>query len=240
MDKSRAAPNQINNLPEQDAPDASFVTDAACCAKSPGRPKAADLEARLTHLVHTAGYLFLQKGYSKVSLETIAREAHVAVRTIYVKFGGKPQLLKAVLAHKRASFFPDMGAMERDTRPFREVIDEFAQRMWKLVRSPGALAMHRMVAAEARFNPELAETFYQNGPGLTRAMLEQYFARPDIRAQMYPDTPFEQLPAHLINSVIGDFTMHLLFDEQGVPEDEQRRQLQQRVELFYRSVLPPA
>lgn len=221
-------------------PDAVFVTEAACCAKSAGRPKAADLEARLTHLIHTAGHLFLEKGYSKVSLETIAREAHVAVRTIYVKFGGKPQLLKAVLAHKRASFFPDMEAMERDTRPVREIIDEFAKRMWKLVKSPEARAMQRMVAAEARFNPELADTFYQNGPCLTREMLARFFARPDIRAQMYPDTPFDQVPAHLINCVVGDFTVHLLYDDSTRDDDEQRRLLRERLEMFYRSVLPPA
>ena len=62
-------------------------------SKSAGRPKAADAEARMHDLVHTAGMLFLKNGYTKVSLESIARQAHVAVRTIYVKFGGKAGLL---------------------------------------------------------------------------------------------------------------------------------------------------
>jgi TetR/AcrR family transcriptional repressor of mexJK operon len=69
-------------------------------------------------------------------------------------------------------------------------------------------------------------------------MLAKYFARPDVRAQMYPGTPFDQLPAHLINCVIGDTTRHFLYDESEPNEAEQLRLLALRLELFYRSVLP--
>jgi TetR/AcrR family transcriptional repressor of mexJK operon len=60
----------------------SLPADIPAC-KSAGRPKASDAEARLHDLVQTAGTMFLKCGYAKVSLEAIAREAHVAVRTIY-------------------------------------------------------------------------------------------------------------------------------------------------------------
>jgi len=76
------------------------------CGSAAGRPRAADLEARMQNLVATAARLFSEKGYTKVSLEMIAREAHVAVRTIYVKFGGKTGLFNAVLTSGRARFMP--------------------------------------------------------------------------------------------------------------------------------------
>ena len=62
---------------------------AECAGKAAGRPKAADVEARTQELLQVAATLFLKNGYTKTSLESIARAAHVAVRTIYVKFGGK-------------------------------------------------------------------------------------------------------------------------------------------------------
>src|SRR6476469_2481319 len=105
--------------------------------KAAGRPRACDLEARHHNLIHTAGQLFLQHGYGKVSLEMIAREAHVAVRTIYVKFGGKAGLFGAVLAANRDRFLTP-HQLETDPRPFREVIRDFSEHFLDMITRPEA------------------------------------------------------------------------------------------------------
>lgn len=204
-------------------------------AKSAGRPKASEVEARLRELTDVAGCLFLKHGYGGVSLEAIAREARVAVRTIYVKFGGKAGLLKAVLAARRERFFPG-GKMEADPRPVREVIDEFAGYFYDMLCEPDAMTLQRVVMAEAGSNPELAEAFYEAGPRMTRDMLERYFARPDVRAQLRPDVPVALLPAHLIACINGDPVVRFLFPEREPIRQEARRQLSERLELFYRSI----
>jgi AcrR family transcriptional regulator len=152
-----------------------------------GRPRSSDREARLHHLIHTAGQLFLKHGYRHVSLEMLAREAHVAVRTIYVKFGGKAGLLKAVLVANRESFFSH--DMEKDAGPLKEVLGDFATHYLDLVSMPEALSMARMVVADAPGNAELAQTFFDAGPKPTRDMLARFFARPDIRAQLRTTSP---------------------------------------------------
>ncbi len=204
-------------------------------AKSAGRPKASEVEARTQELIDAACCLFLKHGYSGVSLEAIAREARVAVRTIYVKFGGKAGLLKAVLQARRERFFP-VGKMDVDQRPVREVIDEFAGYFYDMLCEPDAMIMQRVVMAEASTNPELAETFYEAGPRMTREMLERYFARPDVRAQLRPDVPVALLPAHLIACVNGDPVVRYLFPEREPARAEARRMLAERLELFYRSI----
>lgn len=204
-------------------------------AKSAGRPKASEVEARVRELIDTAGCLFLKHGYTGVSLETIAREARVAVRTIYVKFGGKAGLLKAVLAARRERFFP-VGKMDADQRPLREVIDEFAGYFYDMLCEPDAMTLQRVVMAEAGSNPELAEAFYEAGPRMTREMLERYFARPDIRAQLRPDAPVALLPSHLIACIMGDPVVRYLFPEHEPVREEARRLLAERLELFYRSI----
>jgi TetR/AcrR family transcriptional repressor of mexJK operon len=207
--------------------------------KSSGRPKASEVEARTHELVQIAACLFLKQGYTKVSLEAIAREARVAVRTIYVKFGGKAGLLKAAIALRREHFFPE-GSLEADTRPLREVLDGFAHAFDTMLSSPDSISMMRVVMAESGSNPELAEAFYEAGPRLTREMLARYFARPDIRAQLKDELPLDQLPGHLIATIHGDPVCRYLLPESQPEGEEARRLLAERMELFYRAILKQA
>ncbi len=204
--------------------------------KQAGRPRAADLEARNNNLIEKAGNLFLEMGYGKVSLELIAREAHVAVRTIYVKFGGKSGLFKAVLTANRDKFFTPQQ-MEADKRPLTVIIGEFSEHFLALITAPAALEIQRMVIAEARTTPEVAHSFFDAGPRQSREMLAQFFARPDIRAQLRDELPLDQLPTFLFNCIIGDQFSRFLFDPGAQPNEDVVARLHQRLALFYASVL---
>lgn len=209
-------------------------------AKCPaGRPRSSDREARQQELVHTAGILFIQHGYRNVSLEMLAREAHVAVRTIYVKFGGKAGLLKAVLEANREKFFRPHEILA-DPRPLRENVRDFALHFLDLISRPEALAMHRMVVADAPTNPELAHAFFEAGPQQTRDMLFQFFSRPDIRLQVREDVDLALVPIYLMNCIIGDPYERMLFPPRQIDAADIERELDKRLELFYRSVLKAA
>ena len=211
-------------------------SDTPAGAKSAGRPKASEVEARTQDLIEAAGRLILHHGYTKVSLETIAREARVAVRTIYVKFGGKAGLLRAVLASRRERLFAGCS-MDADPRPLRAIVDDFARDFYDMLVEPDAMAMQRVVIAEASSSPELAEAFYEGGPRLTRDTLHRFFARPDIRSQLRDDVPLDLLPTHLIGCICGDPIGRFLFPDAEPTREEARRELAARLELFYRSVL---
>ncbi|TQK07371.1 TetR/AcrR family transcriptional regulator [Herbaspirillum sp. SJZ107] len=206
-----------------------------CPGKAAGRPKAADVEARMQELLQIAGSLFLKNGYTKTSLESIARAAHVAVRTIYVKFGGKEGLLRAVLAAKRDRFFHSQP-MDTDPRPLRDIVGDFAHQMHELLVSDEAVEMQRVVLAEAPTNPELADAFWNGGPRQTREMLARFFARPEIRAQMRPDVPLDLLPGFLMACICGEQLRTLICQRPRTPDDA-LHELEGRLELFYHSVL---
>jgi AcrR family transcriptional regulator len=229
-------PGLSDTLPTEPAdPD---TMEFGCCGKPAGRPRAADMEARAENLLHTAGSLFLDKGYGKVSLEMIAREAHVAVRTIYVKFGGKSGLFNAVVEQKRAAYFATMPALQTDMRPLPIILADFGLLFMQLITMPAAIRLNRMVIAEAASHPELAESFYKVGPGQTREMLSHFFSRPDIaplfRAALTP----ELLSMHLLNCLLGDQMSRLLFLPQTQPDVAQLRKLVEvRLDLFLRATL---
>ena len=209
---------------------------AAPGLRGAGRPRTSDVEARTQDLIDVAAQLFLSNGYTRTSLEAIARAARVAVRTIYVKFGGKAGLLDAVLLSRRGEYF-QVRDMEHDPRPLREVVDDFARQFFDLLCNEQLIAMQRVVIAEAPGNPELASTFYDAGPRLTRDMLERFFARPDMRAQLRADLPFEQLPAFLTSCISGDPIARLVFPDAQPSRAEAHRLLAGRLDMFYRAVL---
>lgn len=223
---------------EQDCPEGHYPPDSPCFGKSAGRPRAADKAARRAALLHTAGRLFLENGYSKVSLEMIAREAHVAVRTIYVKFGGKVGLLNAIISEGRASHMAGSADMDTDPRPVDEVLRDFALRLLELISLPTYCNLHRMVVAEARATPELAATFFEAGPLRTRQELARYFARPDIAAQLRPGVRADMLPVFLINCIMGDQIKRLLFTNDAAPSAEELRiRATEGVDLFLHGVM---
>jgi AcrR family transcriptional regulator len=169
----------------------------------------------------------------------LAREAHVAVRTIYVKFGGKAGLLNAVLVANRERFF-NTHVMEQDQRPLKQIVSDFAVHFLDLVTMPEALSMARMVIADAPGNAELAQTFFDAGPKQMREMLLRFFTRPDIRAQLRDDVELDLLPVHLLNCIGGDPYSRLLFVQPKLPRAQVLHALEQRLDLFYRGVLKTA
>jgi TetR/AcrR family transcriptional repressor of mexJK operon len=213
--------------------------DSGTCKCPAGRPRSSEREARQQELVHTAGMLFIKHGYRNVSLEMLAREAHVAVRTIYVKFGGKAGLLKAVLEANREKFFRP-HEMLADPRPLKENVRDFALHFLDLISRPEALAMHRMVVADAPANAELAQAFFEAGPQQTRDMLAGFFARPDIGCQLRDDLDLSLLPIYLMNCIIGDPYERMLFEPKHVTAAQIEQELDKRLALFYRSVLKAA
>ena len=213
--------------------DASKVAASKCPA---GRPRSSDREARQQELMHTAGMLFIKHGYRNVSLETIAREAHVAVRTIYVKFGGKAGLLKALVETNRENFLSPQQ-MLAETRSLKENVRDFALHFLAMISRPEVVAMHRMVLADAPTNPELAQTFFDAGPKQTREIVRAFFARPAIRAQLRDEIDLAILPVFLINCIIGDPYERMMFPETLHGQDEAERALDKRLDLFYQAVL---
>jgi TetR/AcrR family transcriptional repressor of mexJK operon len=201
--------------------------------RSAGRPRAEDVELRAQELLHVAGQLFLKNGYSKVSLEMIAREARVAIRTIYVKFGGKAGIVKALMEAKRVDFLAGRELRD-DPRPAEEALRDFAHQFHGLINTPEAQALQRMVMTEAQNEPGLAETFYEAGPGITAKTLREYFDLPAVRAQLREDLPFDQLPVFFINCLIGDTLSRTL---QRPRKDTTAQALDARMDLFFRACL---
>jgi AcrR family transcriptional regulator len=94
------------------------MTELAEFKRGPGgRPTRAEAERRLGTLLDTAMRLFLQQGYEAVSVEEIAKQAGVAKRFIYARYGDKSELFVAAVEHNLLGRFEDtLHAIEPSRR----------------------------------------------------------------------------------------------------------------------------
>lgn len=121
-------------------------------------PKARRGESR-GPIIAAAERLFLERGFGSVSMDELAQAAGVARRTLYNQFASKEEIFREMLLRVSAqleSAFPPgietQGEVERVLRLIaRAIVD--------LHKNPGYLGFLRMVAADARQFPWIAQEF---------------------------------------------------------------------------------
>jgi len=142
-----------------------------------GRPRKGEESLSRDRLLDTALKLFLEYGYGNLSLETIARDARVSMRTIYSQFGGKAGLFGAVI--KRCSD-PFVTVLSEDSalegQP-EEALSLFAKQFLHGITQPDAVRIRAILIGESLRFPDLATQFYEQGPQRTLTHLAQFFAR---------------------------------------------------------------
>jgi len=133
----------------------AFVAQAPLNRKG-GRPSKDDAELLGGKIIDAATSLFLSDGYGATSIEAIARAAGISKRTFYARFPDKAALLGAVVHQIIERLRP------ADVMPLFEGddIEALLCRLGGIILhasvAPTALALHRLVVAEAVRFPELA------------------------------------------------------------------------------------
>jgi TetR/AcrR family transcriptional regulator, mexJK operon transcriptional repressor len=154
-------------------------------------------------ILHAARELFMQKGYTGVSMDEVAATAEVSKVTIYKHFFDKHRLFVAVVTDAideakagSQSLVDQLGTstdIELDLR-------EFARRHVELVTQPHLVQMRRMIIAEAHRFPDLARAWHRIGPERGHATLASQIDQLVARGQL--QVPDSLLAAQLLNYLI--------------------------------------
>lgn len=199
-----------------------------------GRPTKEEAIQRREHLLIEATRVFLDYGYGLASIDVLAREAHVAKRTIYQHFGNKAELFGAVirrLSDRIFEPFPDLTAV---SRPPEQVLSAFAQQLLIQVTSKEVIGVHRVVIGEAHRFPELAQQFYANGPARALAVLVQYF---DAQNQLgiLHISDISLAAEQFLNLVLGECHRRILFGiDRMAGSEAMENQVAGAISLFLR------
>jgi AcrR family transcriptional regulator len=138
-----------------------------------GRPaKGSELLSR-DRVLDTALTLFLEHGYGNLSMEAVAREARVSLRTIYGQFGSKAGLFGALIRRCSDQFVETLSLQGEPEAALVAFAKEF---LFRITR-PDVVRMRSILIGESPCFPDLAVQFYEQGPKRTLDHLAQFFAR---------------------------------------------------------------
>jgi AcrR family transcriptional regulator len=128
-----------------------------------GRPSRAAAEQLGARILDVATELFLADGYGATTIEAIARRARIAKRTLYSRFDDKAELFGAVVHRMVERMRPSDDTGLFAGGPLDEILTRLAGFILRAALSPPALALLRVILAEATRFPELAAVVTERG-----------------------------------------------------------------------------
>ncbi len=123
-------------------------------------PRQRRKQARPQELLDAALAQFVEKGYAATRTDDVAQAAGVSKGTLYLYYPSKQELFKAVVRHNLGSLIAAgeelAGSFEGSSS---DLLRKLLHTWWERVGNTGAAGIHKIILAEVRLFPELAQ-FY--------------------------------------------------------------------------------
>lgn len=207
---------------------------ATAKAAGPGRPK--DLGKRAA-ILEAAKVLFIEQGYSGVSMDSIAAQAGVSKLTVYSHFGDKETLFSQAVQSKCIEMLPDALFVADAEGPLRDQLLGIGHAFFELITSDAALSIQRVMMAPET-DARLRELFWQAGPLRTCEALAEFLRSRTARGELQIDD-FAQAGQQFLTLVKGEVHMHMMC---GMPlspaETDATTHVAASVDFFLRAYAP--
>jgi TetR/AcrR family transcriptional repressor of mexJK operon len=185
--------------------------------------------------------IFLAHGFSAATTDMIQRAAGVSKSTVYSHYPNKETLFTAVVEAECECFFVATRKLKFSDQGLEWILEETARAYLDLVLSPEALALYRVVVAEAPRFPELARRFYIAGPGAMNEMVATLLDGTMSQDQLdFSSVGRDAAAALFVNMVRGEAQMQSLTHPNSRPSAAQRdRWAREAVASFLRAFRKP-
>jgi AcrR family transcriptional regulator len=176
-------------------------------------------EAKETQILAAAEGLFMTRGYSRTSMDAIAREAGVSKQTLYHHHGSKEALFAAIVDARADCLLLSLNAEELSARSPHAALTELGRHFLDIVLSPSSLGLHRAIVTEVPRQPELGRLTYERGPRRAVETLAWYLSKLDGQGRLR--VPDSQLAAEqFYGMLLGFMQIRALFAVDGKPSPE--------------------
>lgn len=148
----------------------SDSTDATRPAAEPeGRA-----ELRRAAFLTAARDVFLEFGYEQANMAEIVRRAGGSLSTLYAQFGGKKGLFEAMIDSRVVELTEQMHTELAAHAPLREGLQRIGEAFLTKQMQPESLDVFRLMVAQAKKFPDMAEQWSTRGPEAVRKALAIY------------------------------------------------------------------
>ncbi len=196
-----------SNASDPDRSGAPTGLDAAAIEAGTARPNRAGEATRSGRkrlaIVDAATALFLREGYQGTSMEQIATVAAVSKRTVYKHVTDKKTLFTEIVLStidEAQERFNTLTLRLQDTNDIEADLAELARRYITIVMQPQLLQLRRIIIGESHRFPDVARTWYEQGPERVATTLGARFQQLAQRGLLHLDDPV--VAAHHFNWLI--------------------------------------
>jgi len=185
------------------------------------QPRKRRKEARPSELMAAALGLFVEKGFAATRLEEVALRAGVAKGTLYLYFDSKEALFRAVIQEGILPVVAEGEAIAaRHAGSSADLLERLLENWWTRVGQTDYAGIPKLMVAESRNFPEVAQFYYENvirrgraliGAALERGMDSGEFRRVDV------ETCIEVVIAPILMLLIWRFSMGSCQNNQAEP-----------------------
>ncbi|MBO9377489.1 TetR family transcriptional regulator [Sphingomonas histidinilytica] len=175
----------------------------------PGRRETKRLDRREA-IIGVAHAYFLEHGYAATTMSGIAATIGGSKATLWSYFPSKEALFEAVLDRATTHFRERIISVLVPEADLETTLRSFCRHFLEKVTSPEAIALHRLIVAEAGRFPEIGEMFYQRGPNTMIRLLGDFIELGMARGKLRLDDPRKAAKLLLALCLQGDHQQVLL------------------------------
>jgi AcrR family transcriptional regulator len=175
-------------------------------------------EARDAQLRACALELFLAHGYDGVSVDDIVREVGGSKSNVYSFYGNKDGLFLTAVDETSRDIALPLEQLRLRGLAFEAGLWKFARTLLTVLLEERHLAFQRLVIAEALRHPQLALTWWRNGPALTQSILKDFLIEQQALGQVRQDVDLAHAAVLFHEMVVSDLLNRALMAIDGGPE----------------------
>jgi AcrR family transcriptional regulator len=195
-------------------------------------------EARRAKILAAAREVFMAKGFSRATMDMVAKEARVSSATVYAHFEHKQALFDAFITTtlgRYENLFAGVGHVKGDGRTR---LMAFARVYFRFMADPELRAAYRIVSAETNLRPELGAHLYSDAHRLLGARLRKLLEA--LRDEAVLDIADVPIASRLFQGMIEHVTLTLsmLQGDQSPPLHDSEPYCAEVVRLFMEGYRP--
>jgi TetR/AcrR family transcriptional regulator, mexJK operon transcriptional repressor len=198
-------------------------------ASGPGRPK--DLAKRQA-VLEAAKNLFLRNGYASTSMDAVAAEAGVSKLTVYNHFTDKETLFSAAVVARCDEQLPELFFEVPAGMTVEALLTNIGRGFFALINSPDSLELHRLMVAQGKQDPQLAQIFFEAGPQRILNEMERFLTQIDQAGSLSIDNP-RVATEHFLSLLKGTCNFRLLIGCAEQPDEHTAHEHVREVVSFF-------
>ncbi|MET0361354.1 MAG: TetR/AcrR family transcriptional regulator [Sphingobium sp.] len=186
-------------------------------------------------IMAVASSSFLDHGYSGTTMSGIASTLGGSKGTLWSYFSSKEELFAAVIDDATRAYRLQLTQILDDPcNDLRQTLRRFCISIMEKVTSPDAIALYRLVAAEAGRFPEMGRIFYDRAPRQTHMLLAGFLKDAMDRGQLRIDDPLDTARLLINLCVTGCQQTLVMSVTQTVAPEMIAAEVDRATELFMR------